>query len=154
MKQFLFILFSACIGFSACSSGKKNTSSVVTQGLAGLVTEQTGNQMPMKGAAPQAPRAIQAEVLIYEPTNISQVTRIGNSASYTAISTKRVASVITDSLGAFSIALPPGTYSVFVMRSKQFYANIFDSNNYIALFTVEAGKLTRLNLSINSSASY
>lgn len=127
---------------------------MVSQGIAGQITEHSGNQMPMKGGAPQVARGIKATVFIYEPTHISQVARIGGSASYTAINTKRVASAATDSLGAFTVSLPPGTYSVFIGQGKQFYANLFDANNNIALFTVEPGKLTRVNLAVNSAATY
>ncbi len=154
MKQFLFILFPVYLCFLSCSSAKKANSSEVLQGITGQVTELTGNQMPMKGAAPVAPKGIKTTVFVYEPTNITQVTRVGTSASYTAISTRLVASVMTDDSGAFTISLPAGSYSVFIGQGKQYYANLFDAANNIARFTVEAGKLTRINLSVNSSATY
>ncbi len=110
--------------------------------------------MPMKGADPIVPKGIVATVLIYEPTNVNQVRRMGTSATYTAIVTKQVASVDTDSTGKFTIALPAGSYSVFVKQGSLFYANLFDTNNNIALFTVEEGKLTTVNLSVSSGASF
>jgi hypothetical protein len=86
---------------------------------------------------------------VYEPTNINQVSRIGTSPVYTAISTKQVASVETDSTGAFTVDLPPGSYSLFVKQGKQFYSNLFDVNNNIAVFTVEEGKLTKADLEVS-----
>ena len=154
MKYILFFLLTVSMTGLGCSSAKKNKSSVIKQGLTGLITEATGNQMPMKGAAPQVPRGILTNVFIYEPTNLTQVNRIGTSAIYTAINTHLVASVATDSTGAFSLALPVGSYSVFIQRGKQFYANLFDTNNNIALFTVEENKLTTVHLTVSSSASY
>jgi hypothetical protein len=154
MKQFLSILFLSCFGFFSCSSGKKGISSAVNQGVTGHITEVRGNQMPLQGIAPSKPKGILTTVFVYEPTNISQVTRIGSSALYTAISTKLVASVITDSSGAFTLALPAGSYSIFIKQGNRFYANLFDTNNNIAPFTVEIGKLTKVNLSVNSSATY
>jgi hypothetical protein len=135
---------------------KKQASTLIKEGISGIVTEVSGNQMPMKNA----PRAnsgsfgILTTVFIYEPTNISQVSRIANSTVYTAIHTKRVASVETDSTGRFTIALPPGTYSLFVKQGKDFFANLFDTNNNISLFTVENGKLTEAKLTVNSKATY
>jgi len=108
----------------------------------------------MKGASPSVPKGILTTVLIYEPTNIRQVSRSGSSPLYTAISTKLVASVDTDSTGAFAISLPPGAYSVFIKQGKQFYANLFDTNNNIALFTVEEGKITEARLIVSLRANY
>ena len=154
MKHKLFILFLFSLTILACSSVKKANSSAVTQGLTGQITEVLGNQMPMKGGPPVIPKGIATTVLIYEPTNISQVRRMGTSPSYTAIQTKLVASVDTDSTGNFTIALPVGNYSVFVKQGTQFYANLFDANNNIALFTVEEGKLTQVKLSVSAKASF
>ena len=154
MKQFLFTLFPVYLCFISCSSVKKANSSQLLQGITGQVTMLAGNQMPMKGAAPAVPQGIKTTILVYQPTNITQVTRIGMSASYTAINTKLVASVITDDAGAFTISLPAGRYSVFIGQGKQYYANLFDADNNISLFTVETGKLTRISLSVNSSATY
>ncbi len=154
MKYILFLLVAfASTGF-ACSPAKNTQTAMVKQGITGRITEATGNQMPMKDAAPQVPKGVLTNVLIYEPTNLSQVARTGTSPVYTAILTKQVASVMTDSTGQFTVALPAGSYSVFIQRGKQFYANLFDVNNNIALFTVEENKLTTANLTISSSASY
>lgn len=154
MKHILFFLFSFAVAALACSSAKNAKSSVVKQGIAGFITELSGNQMPMKDAPARQPKGVLTNVLIYEPTNTSQVSRVGSSTVYTAISTKLVASVTTDSAGAFTVALPVGSYSVFVQQGKQFYANLFDTNNNIALFTVEKNKLTYASLSISSKASF
>jgi hypothetical protein len=154
MKHILFFLFTISTAFMACSSSKKANSSMITQGITGHITEATGNQMPMKDAPLPVGKGILTTVLIYEPTNINQVSRTGTSPVYTAISTKLVASADTDSTGAFTVDLPAGSYSVFIKQGKQFYANLFDVNNNIALFTVQEGKLTRADLKVSSKASY
>jgi len=127
---------------------------MITQGINGTITAALGNQMPMKDAPPRVPRGIMATILVYEPTNLSQVSRSGSSPVYTAINTRLVASVDTDSSGVFAVSLPAGSYSLFIKQGKQFYANLFDANNNIALFTVEEGKLTKANLNISSKASF
>ena len=154
MKQILFVLFIIGVLLYACSSIKKANLSLVTQGITGSVTIASGNQMPMKGRVPELPKGLKTTVLIYVPTHISQVQRIGTSPLYTAIATKQVASVETDSSGNFTISLPAGKYSVFILQGAAFYANLFDTENNIALFTVEANKLTNIRLSVNSAASY
>ncbi len=154
MKRILFFLFPVLLLLIACSSMKKASKTVISQGIEGTVTEQTGNQMPMKGAAPQVPRGIKTTVFIYEPTQLTDVQQVGNSPVYTAIRTKRVASVETDSTGFFRVALPVGSYSLFVKQGDRFYANLFDNLNRIALFEVEEGKLTNAKLSVSSKASF
>lgn len=154
MKQILFILCSISCTIPACSPAKKTNSSAIIQGITGQVTESSGNQMPMKGAEPSVPLGILTTIYFYEPTNISQVNQIGTSPVYTAIYTKLVDSVLTDSTGNYTIALAPGPYSLFLKQGHQFYANLYDAGNNIALFTVEEGKLTKANLSVSSRAAY
>jgi hypothetical protein len=154
MKQILFFLLTGALLFTGCSSSKKLKSSMITQGIAGFVTEASGNQMPMQEGPRPISKGILSTVLIYEPTNTRQVTQVGTSPIYTKISTKQVASVQTDSTGAFKIDLPAGAYSVFVKYGDRFFANLFDQNNNIALFTVETGKLTEVRLVVNVRASY
>ena len=154
MKQILFSLFAIILINIACSSAKKANSVPEIQGIQGKVTEVTGNQMPMIGEPKPVPKGIKTTVLVYQPTNTNQVTQVGSSPLYTTISTNWVASVETDSTGAFTVALPVGSYSLFIKQGDQFYANLFDSNNNIALFTVEAEKLTVVKLQINNRATY
>ncbi len=154
MKKILFSLFAIILINIACSSSKKANSVSEIQGIQGIVTEVTGNQMPMMGEPKPQPNGIKTTVFIYEKTNINQVTQIGSSPIYTTINTKQVAFVETDSSGAFTFALPVGSYSLFIKQGNQFYANLFDSDNNIALFTVEEGKLTQVSLQINNSATY
>ena len=154
MKQILLFLFCLSITSYSCSSAKKTRLSTIKQGITGFVTESMGNQMPMKGAPPIVLKGVLTNVLVYEPTNITEVTRIGTSPIYTAIHTKLVASVQTDSTGAFTLALPVGSYSLFVQQGKSFYANLFDTVNNIALFTVEEDKLTTVKLTVSSKATY
>lgn len=154
MKHILFIILAVCLTFGACSSAKKPKTPPIKEGITGTVRLATGNRMPMKDMEPALPKGMAATVLIYEPTHISQVTRVGTSPLYTAIHTKMIASVETDSTGSYKVALPPGTYSLFIKQGKNFFSNLFDVNNNICPFTVTAGKLTTANLTVNSNASY
>lgn len=151
MKPILFVVFGIILTGSACSSSKKAASSGIAQGITGRVTEARGNRMPGPGAAPSSPKGLMATVFIYEPTTLSQVSRKGDAPVYTAIFTKQVASVDTDSTGLFTVALPPGSYSLFIKQGKDYYANLFNATNHIALFTVEENKLTKADLVVRTA---
>ncbi len=155
MRNILFALFSAILTFSACSSSKKTQTGEIQQGISGLITEIKGNQMPKVGIPPATPKPLSTTVYVYEPTHISQVKPLETgSPLYTAINRKLVASVVSDSLGRYSVALPTGTYSVFVKKGDYFFANLFDTQNNIQLVTVDSGKVTPMNVLVNSGASY
>jgi hypothetical protein len=155
MKKILFILLLTGFSLTYCSTSRKATLVSVQQGIAGLVTESIGNQMPMKGRLPAQPKGIATTVYFYEPTQLNQtLSNEPNSGYYTLIKTRLVASTDTDSTGAFAISLPAGKYSVFVKKGLYYYANLFDAQNNIALFTVEADQLTKINLTVNSAATY
>lgn len=156
MRNILFVLFSAILTFWACSSVKKTqTGKMLQQGISGLITEIKGNQMPKVGVPPAKPKPVSTTLFVYEPTHISQVQPLETGSSlYTAIKRKMVASVLSDSLGRYSVALPVGTYSLFVKKGDYFFANMFDSQNNIQLVTVDTGKITPVNILINSEASY
>lgn len=154
MRHNLFVVLWAILTIFACKTANKSQTGPITQGISGIITELKGNQMPMKGAPENKPRPVSVTLLVYEPTNLTQVQRVETSALYTAINTRKVASVLSDSTGAFSVALPPGTYSLFVQQGKFFFANSFDSQNNIQLVTVEANKVTSFNITINSGAVY
>ncbi|WP_439516499.1 carboxypeptidase-like regulatory domain-containing protein [Sediminibacterium sp.] len=154
MRHNLFVVIWAFLTIFGCKPSNKAQTGQITQGISGFITELKGNQMPMKGAPENKPRPVSVTLLVYEPTNLSQVQRVETSALYTSINTRKVASVLSDSTGAFSVALPPGTYSLFVRQGKFFFANSFDSQNNIQLVTVEANKVTPFNITINSGATY
>ena len=155
MRQILFTLIPAILTFSACKSAKKTQTDGFGQGISGTITEIKGNQMPKVGIAPATPKPVSTTLFVYEPTHISQVKPVETgSPLYTMINRKLVASVLSDSLGRYSVALPTGTYSVFVKKGNYFFANSFDTQNNIQLVTVDSGKVTPLNILINSGATY
>lgn len=149
---FSLILFTAVI--AACSSTKHSNISMIKQGITGFVYEVKGNQMPMIGEELPKPKGVATTVFIYEATNINQVQRVGVSTFYTAIYTKQIASVQSDSIGHFSIELPVGNYSLFVKIGEKYYANRFNEKNDINLYKVEEDKVTDGRITINYAAAY
>ncbi|HSC38175.1 MAG TPA: hypothetical protein VLD19_09900 [Chitinophagaceae bacterium] len=145
----------------ACSPARTVQTPAIQQGISGFVYQESGNRMPLKSvepggksAEPDLPKGLSATVYIYEATSLSQVSRVDVSPFYTAIRTKQVATAHSDSTGAFTVGLAPGTYSLFVKQGDRFYANSFDSNNLINPVTVEKDRLTRTKIIVNSSATY
>jgi hypothetical protein len=162
MKQVLFYVFTlifwgiACKTPKASSTPKVATSQAtqIAQGIVGEVTEITGNQMPMVGAPMPTPKPFKTTVYIYDSTHISKVKQIGTSPLFSMVNTRLVQKLDTNEAGRFSAELPAGTYSVFVLKGGAFFANQFDEKNNIGLCRVEVGKQTRIQISVNTDASY
>lgn len=149
---FIFLLIAATI--SACGSTKKVKTEKMTQGIKGVVVEVTGNQMPMKGEEPPKPKGIKAEILVYEKTNINQVVKDASTGFFTNITTQKIATVVSDSTGNFSVALPVGTYSLFVKMENRYYANLFNQFNDINTVTVDSAAITTTTIRISNKAVY
>ncbi len=154
MRQFFVISLLLNLIIMACAPGEAAQLPNAKQGISGFVYLESGNRMPMKGTEPQKAKGLSTTVYVYEATNLDQVSRVGVTPFYTAIRTKPVSTVYSDSTGAFTVGLAAGTYSLFVKLGNRFYANAFDTNNTIAPVTVEKGKLAHASITVNSSATY
>jgi CheY-specific phosphatase CheX len=154
MLKNLFGLVLIAVTICACASTKNVKTEIMTQGIIGTVVEIVGNQMPMKGEDAPKPKGIQAEILVYEKTNISQVAKDQASGLFTNITTKKIATVVSDSAGKFSITLPVGVYSLFVKIGNSYYANLFNQFNDIQTVVVNSGTITTTTIRINRKAVY
>lgn len=125
-----------------------------SQGLEGHVYRVSGNQMPSPDRPPAPPRGTQTTIYIFQLTNLSQVTAKKGSPFYSAISTKLVRKVETDSSGYFKISIPEGRYSLFVRVNGFYFANTFDGENNISPFSVTRNHFTPVNFMINYNAHY
>ncbi|MBR2649714.1 MAG: hypothetical protein IKD55_12785 [Sediminibacterium sp.] len=153
MRWILFLFMCNFFILQSCKSTKTKRSVVFSQGITGIVEEISGNQMPRIGREPDKPKPFPTTVFFYAPTDITQVQRIGETPLYTSIFTKLIATTETDSLGKFTVSLPPGRYSVFVQVEKKFFANNFDIRNNISLVTVEENKLADIKILVNHKAT-
>src|ERR1700730_7044518 len=86
---------------TAYSQGKKT-------GIEGYIFRISGNRMPSPDAKLSPPKGIKAVLYIYELTRFNQVTKVGESAFYSNISTRLVQTVTSDDSGYFFVSLPPG----------------------------------------------
>jgi hypothetical protein len=153
MRLILFLILGIFLTILSCKSTKTSQVATITQGITGTVEQITGNQMPRIGREPDKPKPFPTTVFFYAPTDLTQVLRVDQTPLYTAIYTKLVASVETDSLGRFTANLPVGTYSVFVQVEKKFFANSFDIRNNISLASVDENKLTDIKILVNHKAT-
>ena len=124
---------------------------VVTQGVAGLVLFWEGNFMPGDGNGTKLP--VQRELLVYELTNLADVTSEGNGF-YSAISTRLVASTLSGADGRFAVQLPAGRFSLFVREQSMFYTNGGDSQGFIYPIDVAADAVTGVQFDITYAAYF
>ena len=136
------------------SSSAKMLHSCGHTGVKGHVYLVTGNQMPSPDKAPPKPKGIKTILYIYGLTNINDVSRQGNSAFYSDISTELIRQAETDENGYFKVALKPGRYSLFVKKGALFYSSQFDEKNNIHPIEVKRGKTTEVVFQANYDAVY
>ena len=147
-KNILYLAASLFILLNSAFGPVKKT------GLEGYIFRISGNRMPSPNAKLTPPRGVKASLYIYSLTSLSQVTKAGESAFYSSISTRLVQTITSDSTGYFYTALPPGEYSLFTKKDALFYANNFDGDNHIAPVKILAGKVTQVNVNIDYDAVY
>lgn len=73
---------------------------------------------------------------------------------WTSVPTPLIATVTSGDDGWFEVAVPPGTYSLFVRESGRLYANGTNGDGIITAVEVVAGAVARTRLDINYKASY
>jgi hypothetical protein len=146
-KIWIFALPAILVTFLAFMPGKKT-------GIEGYIFRISGNRMPSPNAKLSPPKGIKTTLYIYELTNLTQVTKQGESGFYSSIQTKLIQRVESDTSGYFFVSLPPGEYSLFTKKDALFYANNFDGNNQIAPVVVIQHKVTQINVNIDYDAVY
>jgi hypothetical protein len=151
----IFTLICVSLLVYGCNGTKNSTGQeTVTQGITGFVGELVGNQMPGPGRELPAPKGIQTSIHVYELTSLSQVRQLNNSPFFEAISSRFIDSTQSDEKGRFSIALKPGSYSLFTRVDGKLYANTFDQNNHISPAVVNENVLTEVNITVSDKASF
>ncbi|RZK41152.1 MAG: carboxypeptidase regulatory-like domain-containing protein [Pedobacter sp.] len=126
----------------------------IKQGVFGQVLWLEGNFMP----SPDQPNrskslGVVRDVYIYKAIKVNQTT--GESPLFSNINGELVAKVKTNKIGYFQCSLAPGKYSVFTAEEdSKFFGSISDGEGYINPFEVQAGQVTRFDISINYKAAY
>jgi hypothetical protein len=117
MNKIIFYLSGVFLIIVSCSSVQVKRSALnIDQGVEGYVYFISGNQMPSPGKKASSPKGIKTTLYIYQLTNINQVTRQGQSVFYSAVNTKLITKVKSDTTGYFKVQLEPGQYSLFYKK--------------------------------------
>ena len=163
MKHLAMISAICLLISSACASQKSmnpvaNTELIEEQalrsGISGTVLWFEGNQMPTIESGPKKDpaRAVTRTLHFYQLTNRNQV--VETDGFFIKVGTELVAKVETDQDGNFTVALPPGKYSMFSQEEEGLWANLFEGNGDINPVVVKEGEMTLLTFKINYRAAY
>ena len=155
MPKIILIIICLVLTIVGCLSAKNQKLPIkIKQGIDGYVYKISGNQMPSPNSIAAKPNGIATTIYIYDSTNIRDVVRIGYSASYSSINKKLITSVESDSTGHFFVALPVGSYSLFIKVNNVFYSNLFDIDNNISLTKVTENNITHVVIKQTASAVF
>lgn len=130
------------------------TPTPVKTGIVGRVEIWEGNFMPPvepERRKNQIKPGVGRRVRVHEPVKVEGGLA---SAKRGEISTKVVAEVVADTAGHFAVAVPPGTYSIFVEEDGGWYYNGWNEQGIQGAVTVEEGKTTEAVIKITTKATF
>ncbi|PAX51929.1 hypothetical protein [Brunnivagina elsteri] len=125
-----------------------------TQGVSGIVTRVTGNQMPSIGENRQRskPQPIKTSVWVFSGRIPAKGTRL--SITEARQNFKLVTQVKTDKNGKFFVKLLPGEYTIFAQYGNDLYLNSFLGDGSFKTVQVTEGKITETRLVNSENASF
>ena len=125
----------------------------ISQGICGTVYFKRGNQMPSPDRPISKGKPVVREIFVYELTNSAQLNFQGRFVQQ--IPGQLVAKVQSNAKGEYCVALPEGSYSLFIKEEgKGFFTNIYDGEGNVHPIRVEKGKVTKDIFTINYAATY
>ena len=133
----------------AAGCTKLQTEPTIQEGIYGSVIERYGDWMPtIIGQYPKGgERPIQREVYVYEYTKMSDVKTFGYvHFDMDTMPTALVAWTQSSKNGFFEIALPAGTYSVFIEDEGKLYSDQIDGLGGLNPITVKQGEAREVTL--------
>lgn len=150
LTVFLFVSLTAGCGIKQYSARKGEK---IQQGISGQVFELAGDQMP----SPDRPRNTegipkQAIVVVYELANHNEQTQ--ESGVYTKITTKKIAAIKTNEQGEFKMALPEGTYTLFIKVEEGLFANLYDDKMNIHPVIISKNQITTTKVRVDYKAAF
>ncbi|WP_448701052.1 hypothetical protein ACFGVR_03065 [Mucilaginibacter sp. AW1-3] len=144
-KKLLFMtLLTCCIVANAAGQ--------VKQGINGRVYLKTGNAMPSPDRKITQGTPVSRTVLVYALTR--RIDANANGTLFSDIKTKLIAKTKSDTTGRYAIALPTGSYSVFVETDAGLFANLFDDQGNINKVEVKKDSISKRDIVINNLAVY
>lgn len=127
----------------------------ITEGITGMVCLWKGNFMPGSGPRGGVIEPVRRTIEIHAATRDGDAVAAADPGPFwTSVSTPLIATVTSGDDGRFEVAVPPGTYSLFVRDSGRLYANGTNGDGIITAVEVVAGAVARTQLDINHGAAY
>lgn len=142
-------IISAIIFFSSCFSTKP---SKIHQNLSGYIYRVSGNQMPGPGRQSGQKHGVSRNLFIYEATTTKNTS--GDSPLFTRITTHLVARTKSDSAGHYTVQLPPGKYSVFIMDGTNFFAAESNSEGILNPVEITGKAFVQQDFTLSANAVY
>ncbi len=157
-RKKLMILTSVLVLITLVNGCSEDPEAVPTptakQGLQGTVYFLEGNFMP-PGTGTTTP--VERELRVYELTTLDQVTRVNTKypgVFISAVTTKLISTIQSDSKGRFKVDLPPGQYSLMVLEDDLLYANLFGGSGEIFKVEVRENNYEKIVVNIDYLAYY
>ena len=153
----ILLVLVCCVGL-ATAMGKRNAPEKhaaapvdSSQGIRGKVEIWEGDFMPMVDPKSTRNKILPGsgrKVRVFSPYKMS------GGAKLDSVASNVIAESRCDSAGIFFVATEPGDYSVFVEDNGGWYANSWNGQGVQGAVTVEAKKITTLQIKITSKATF
>jgi hypothetical protein len=146
-----FLCGASLVAATACTV-RNTLPADLKEGISGQVTIAEGNMMPGPGQK-AGPRAAQRTVYIYEAAMAADAE--GSAPLYTAVRTKLVAKVKSDTAGNYSVKLKPGRYSVLTGEEEgKLFSSVSNDKGELSPAEVLPNEVLKYNILVNYKAVY
>lgn len=151
--KFYKAFFCVAALFAAAACTVRNTQQAdLKEGISGQVTFAEGNMMPGPGQKP-APARVKRTVYIYEAATAADAE--GAAPLYTAVRTRLVATVKSDTAGHYSCKLKPGRYSVLTGEEDgKLFSSMSNEKGELSPAEVLPNEVLTYNILVNYKAVY
>ncbi len=137
-----------------CSIDRPGPTIHLAQGLIGVVCFWKGDFMPSPDPPSGSILPVARTVEIHAATRDADTVKVPGTMFLSAVKTPLIATTTSDADGWFSVALPPGTYSVFVREPQGLYANGWNDAGIITSVDVVAGEVVRAQFNVDYAATH
>jgi hypothetical protein len=152
MRNCLGLYIVGCMLVLTISCNRIPVSSIKSN-LTGHIYEQKFNSMPMTDRPTATGSPLLTTIYIYEPTLINQIEGGMMSGPIASkINSILVDSVHSDKIGAYSMNLKPGKYSVFVKYEKGYYVPFYAGKDWAAIFEIKQNEITALDIVVKANS--
>jgi hypothetical protein len=154
MRNCLGLYIVGCMLVLTISCNRIPASSIKSN-FTGHIYDQKFNNMPMTDRPTAKGSPLATTIYIYEPTLINQMEGgLVPGPIVSKINSILIDSVHTDKMGAYSMYLKPGKYSVFVKYEKGYYVPFYAGKDWASIFETKQNEITTLDIVVKANSSY